>query len=599
MATACWIRAKDSGKRLGRVGLSGWTGKILLVDLSTGEHNVESPDPGLYAKWIGGKGLAGHYLRPHVTESWDSPDMPVIFMAGPLVGTAAPTSGRICLMSRSPLTGTIGDTSLGGRLGTDLKKAGLDGIVVTGRSDHPCGIEIDDDSVKIVDAQALSGKGTRETTGSLEGKGGVACIGPAAENGVLFANVMIDGHHAAGRNGLGAVFAAKNLKYVTIKGSGKVAVADAGALKKAREDIFRLIAATPVLLGENGITRYGTGALYDLMDSRRMMPTANFRRTWYEKAGSMNANAYSAKYGDKRTGCRGCHILCKRMGDDGTRLPEFETMSHFSALIENDDLDTVTRANTLCNELGMDTISAAATIACHAEVTGEPLTGDGVLALLRDIAACTGVGRELGQGSYRYAESKGRPELSMSVKKQELPGYDPRGAYGMALGYATSTRGGCHLRAYPISHEILRKPVATDRFTFAGKARIIKIAEDLNAVVDSLTACKFVFFGCSLEEYAKAYSAVVGEETSAQDLLAVGERIYYRERIMNSCNGFSAADDDLPSRFFEDGGTGGHGIDIAPIDREEFLAARSAYYRVRGLDADGMPVEEKMGELGL
>ena len=578
---------------------TGWTGRILRVDLSTGEHQVESPSPDLYAQWIGGKGLAGHYLRDRVTEAWDSPDMPIIFMAGPLVGTAAPTSGRICLMSRSPLTGTIGDTSLGGRLGTDLKKAGLDGIIITGRSDRPCGIEIDNHAVTVTNARALAGKNTGEVSAGLDGKGGVACIGPAAENGVLFANVMIDGHHAAGRNGLGAAFAAKNLKYVTIKGSGKVNVADVDALKKAREDIFRLIAATPVLLGENGITHYGTGALYDLMDSRRMMPTANFRKTWYEKAGSMNANAYSAKYGDKRTGCRGCHILCKRVGDDGTRLPEFETMSHFSALIENDDIDTVTRANTLCNELGMDTISAAAAIACHAEMTGTRLSSEDIPALLNDIAGGAGIGRELGQGSYRYADSKGRPELSMSVKKQELPGYDPRGAYGMALGYATSTRGGCHLRAYPISHEILRKPVATDRFTFAGKARIIKIAEDLNAVIDSLTACKFVFFGCSLEEYAKAYSAVVGGETTAQDLLAVGERIYYRERVMNSLNGFGAADDDLPLRFFEEAGTGGHGIEVPPIDRGEFLAARAAYYRVRGLDHDGMPVEEKAEELGL
>jgi aldehyde:ferredoxin oxidoreductase len=187
----------------------------------------------------------------------------------------------------------------------------------------------------------------------------------------------------------------------------------------------------------------------------------------------------------------------------------------------------------------------------------------------------------------------------MSVKGLELPAYDPRGAYGMSLAYALSTRGGCHLRAYPVSHEILRKPVATDRFTFSGKARIIKIAEDQNAVVDSLTACKFIFFAASLEEYAKAYSAVTGEETTAQDLLKTGERIYYQERIINSLNGFTAEEDDLPRRFFTEAGSSGNAMEIKPIDRDAFLAARARYYRIRGLDEQGRPSPEKTEELGL
>jgi len=187
----------------------------------------------------------------------------------------------------------------------------------------------------------------------------------------------------------------------------------------------------------------------------------------------------------------------------------------------------------------------------------------------------------------------------MSVKGLELPAYDPRGAYGMSLAYALSTRGGCHLRAYPVSHEILRKPVATDRFTFSGKARIIKIAEDLNAVVDSLTACKFIFFAAGLEEYAKAYTAVTGAPSTAQDLLKVGECIYYNERIMNGLNGFDADDDDLPQRFFEESGTGGNGIEIKPLDRQTFLEARAKYYRIRGLTDKGQATAEKTKALGL
>jgi len=579
--------------------MTGWTGTILHVDLTTGELERRRLPEELCRAWIGGRGLAGHFLRPHVTRAWDAPEMPLMLMAGPLVGTAAPTSGRMAVASRSPLTGTAGDCSVGGAFATQLKKAGLDGIVLTGRAARWTGLEVADAAAALVDAGTLAGLPTHEAHALLAGRGATAVIGPAAEAGCLFANVMFDRNHAAGRNGLGAVWAAKRLKYVTVRGAGKVPVADPGGLAKAREDIFRLVAAAPILLGECGIANYGTAALYDLMHARRMMPTDNFRRTVFDAAAAVNAPAMARKYQPHKAGCRGCHILCKRGTADGRHLPEFETLSHFSALLGNDDLATVVAANDLCGEMGMDTITAGATLACHAEIIGRRLAPEEVLSLLADIGRGRGLGRELGQGSARYAASRGRPELSMSVKGQELPAYDPRGAYGMALSYAVSTRGADHLRAYPISHEILRKPVATDRFSFSGKARIIKIAEDANAAVDSLTACKFVFFASSLEEYAKAYAAVTGEPATAQDLLAAGERICYHERMMNAANGFAAADDDLPRRFFEEAGSSGNNIEVRPIDRAEFLAARANYYKVRGLDADGRPTRAKAQQLNL
>jgi aldehyde:ferredoxin oxidoreductase len=574
--------------------MHGWSGSILHIDLSTWTYRLEQPAPATYRDWIGGKGLAGLFLYPHIRRPWNDPELPLIFMAGPLVGTASPTSGRMCIASRSPLTGTVGDASVGGSLGTQVKRAGLDGILVSGRSGRLCGIEIVDHQVLIREAESLRGMETNTLRMHLRGKGGVACVGPAAEVGVLFASIIVDGSYAAGRGGLGLLFAAKNLKYLTVKGSGRVPVHDPRELKRAREDVFRQVAASPVLLGEHGIANYGTGALYDLMDSRQMMPTANFRRTRFEGAAAVNAAAFRRRYLPRRTGCKGCHILCKKVGRDGTHIPEFETLSHFSALLENDRIETIARANGLCNDLGMDTISAAATLACYAEMSGERLSGPRILALLEEIGRGGGVGPELGQGSCRYAHARGRPELSMSVKGQELPAYDPRGAYGMALGYATSTRGACHLRAYPISHEILRKPVATDRLSFAGKARIIKIAEDLNAVVDSLTACKFVFFASGLEEYARVYGAVTGVPTTAQDLLATGERIYYRERMMNALNGFSSAEDDLPARFFAQPASS-----TGALSRDEFLVTRAGYYSIRGLDPRGRPTREKAAELGL
>ncbi len=579
--------------------MTGHWGRILKIDLSTGDCRFEEINPDICKFWLGGKGLAGYYLYPEISRSWNDPAMPLVFMTGPLTGTITPASGRICVMSKSPLTGAVGDSSVGGSFGWHLKKAGIDGLVITGRSQNLCGIEISDGDVSIEDSDRFEGASVSELYRSLKQKGAVACIGPAAEHGVLFSSIMIDGSFAAGRGGLGLISASKNLKYITVHGTGSVPVQNKERLHLAGEDIRRLTAATPALTGEHGLRNCGTAACYDLISCRRMMPTANFRRTFFPKASSMNSHAFSDAYNPHRYGCKACHIRCKRVGEDGTHLPEFETMSHFSALIENENLHAVTEANRICNETGMDTISAGATLACFSEITNEKLPPERITELLLSIAYKKGEGSELGRGSYQYAKSRGLSELSMSVKGMELPGYDPRGAYGMALGYVTSTRGACHLRAYPISHEILRKPVATDRFSFAGKARIVKIAEDMNAVIDSLTVCKFFFFGCSLEEYASAFSSVTGLETTAQDLLSIGERIYFRDRLMNARCGFTSKDDDLPPRFFTEEGSSGDGIKIPPLDRTEFLEAKSKYYRIRGLNPDGFPRTDTAAELGL
>ncbi len=577
----------------------GWRGRILHVNLSTLKATTETPKTEVYGRYVGGKGLAGAYLKPRITEAWDACAMPLLFFTGPLVGTSAPTSGRMCIMSRSPLTGTIGDTSVGGRLAVQIKRSGWDGIVMTGRSATLRGMEIRDDQVEFVDASRMRGMHVERVTAALKGKGGFAAIGPAAHNGVRFSTIVVDGRHFAGRNGLGLVMAAKNLKYVRVLGTGRIQVADPPTLAKAREEILRLAAASPILGGELGISVYGTGALFDLIHARRMMPTANFRKTYFAPAAHMNAWAYKQAYGMRRGGCTGCTILCKRSSTQNRELPEFETMSHFSALLENTDLDSVVRANQICGSCGMDTISAAATLACHAEIEGRRLEPVEITQLLSAIGNAEGIGGELKQGSLRYARHRGRPECALTVKGQELPAYDPRGSYGMALAYATSTRGACHLRAYPVAYEILRKPVVADRFSFSGKARIIKISEDLNAVVDSLTACKFMFFAAGLEEYALALSGATGVTFSAQDLALAGERIYYNDRTMNSMNGFGRNDDALPARFFEQPGSSGDGITIPALDHAQFESTLDNYYRVRGLASDGSPTEDKLRELGL
>ena len=580
--------------------MSGYTSKSLRVDLSTKKTEIISTPSGLIEKFIGGRGLGVALIGSRIRNEFNSPEMPLIFASGPLVGTAAPTSGRSAVISRSPLTGTIFDCSVGGRFGTELKKAGFDYIEIVGMSDSWVLLDIEDGIAGIEDAARLEGKNVEESRRQMGESGSDAVIGIAGEKGVAFASIVFDGHYLAGRGGLGAVMGAKRLKAIRVKRSSPVPVHHPKGLLEARDEIMRLLRASQAVFGELGLSEFGTSALVDLIHARRMEPTGNFRSTFYESASSYSGYNLKSRYKTKKTGCTGCPVLCKKTGENGEIIPEYETVSHFGALNRNNDISAIVEANRLCNDYGMDTISAAAAISCYAETEGIALTPGEMLDTIHKIGRCeTGLGEELSRGSYAYAEARGRTDLSMSVKGLELPAYDPRGAYGMALAYVTSNRGGCHLRAYPISHEILRRPVATDRFSFEGKARIIKIAEDTNAVIDSITACKFVFFAASLEEYAKAFSSVTGLDHSAQSLLRAGERIYVLERHLNFLNGFNSDDDDLPERFFSEEGSSSPHLKIKPLIREEFLSARNNYYKVRGYGPKGIPGRELLMKLGL
>ncbi len=568
--------------------MHGWTGNILRVDLTTGRAWREDIPREVLHAYLGGRGLGVRLLRDrHRLDPFD-PDLPLIFAVGPLCGTPAPTAARLTVVSRSPLTGTVYDCSAGGRFPWRLKAAGVDVLSIEGESPQPVVLAISGESAELLPACDLWGKGVHETVALLAGRGSVATIGPAGENGVLFANIMMGEGNSVGRGGLGAVMGKKRLKAVVVNGDRPVTLLDRKRFDHARQDVMRLFRASPVIFGELGIAEYGTPALVDLMRQRRMAPTENFRRTVFDGAANYSGPALRREYRPKNDGCYGCPIQCKKSTPQGEHLPEYETVSHFGALNGIASLAAIVRSNTLCNELGLDTISAAATISAWGEWRGRFPTADEVPALLADIACRRRDGELLSLGSRRAAAALGRPELSMSVKSLELPAYDPRGAYGMALAYCTSNRGGCHLRAYPISHEILRKPVATDRFSFSGKARIIKIAEDTNAAVDSLVACKFSFFGATLEEYAELLAATTGMEYTPQGLKEVGERICLTERFYNCANGFTVQDDLLPERFFSEPGSSGEGIEIPPIDRARFDEELQKYYRIRGLTAEGV-----------
>jgi len=564
-----------------------WTGRILRVDLTTGTSRREEIPRQWLEEYLGGRGLGVRLMRDYFRLDPFDPSMPLIFAVGPLCGTAAPTAARLSVVSRSPLTGTIYDCSAGGRFAWRLKAAGVDALMITGKSIAPVTLTIGPDRVEILPADHLWGCDIPTTVTALKAHGSVAAIGPAGENRVLFANIMMGEGNSVGRGGLGAVMGAKSLKAVVVQGDRKQQISDPVLFDKARQDVIRLFKASPVIFGPLGISEFGTPVLVDLMAQRRMAPTENFRKTYFAESGNYSGPAIRKACEAKKDGCYGCPIQCKKSDRDGRHLPEYETLSHFGALNNIGDLHAIVTANQRCNELGLDTITAAATLSAWGEIRGRFPSAEEVPVILEDMALCRGEGQLLALGSRRLAEQAGRPELSMSVKSLELPAYDPRGAYGMALAYCTSPRGGCHLRAYPISHEILRKPVPTDRFSFSGKARIISIAEDSNAAIDSLVACKFSFFGASLEEYAELLSAATGIAYSPQRLKEIGRRILLTERFYNCANGFSRSDDMLPERFFCEAGSSGDGMDIHPIDRQRFEEELDKYYRIRGLNPDG------------
>ena len=579
--------------------MSKYTLKCLFVDLDSRSVRFEQVPQDISLKYIGGRGIATHLLGLNPMLKAGEPETTLIFSAGPLTGSRLPSTGRMTISSFSPLTNTITSSSVGGNLGIQMRMAGLDVIHITGKSRNKLVLCIQDRDVSFEDVALGEDTPLQEVFLKLSSRGSVAAVGSAGFHGCLFASIMVDGAYAAGRGGLGYVMASKNLVAVTVRGSHRPGVGDRYMEGITTEDILRLFDASPAIMGVSGIHRYGTVSLVDLMASRRMMPTANFRKTFFEQYRAFSASRIVSTFKATHNGCYACPIRCKLKSDGGKELPEFETVSHFGALNENADLMSIIEANRICNEVGMDTITAASTIACLAEIREKKYTGDTLVGKVKEMASGKGLGELLQMGSRRLAEELGQPGTSMSVKSMEIPAYDPRGAYGMALGYCTSTRGACHLRAYPISHEILRRPVATDRFSFQGKARIIKIAEDVNAAIDSMGACKFAFFGASMEEYALGMKAVTGLEIEPQDLITIGERIFTLERYINCQRGFAKEDDFLPARFYKEHGTPGPGLEIPPIERALFKETLERYYRVRGCSPDGVPTEKRLKELDI
>lgn len=597
--------------------MGGYTGKILRVNLTEKTIKTEPLNPELDRKYLGGRGLAGKMFTDEVAAEVDafSPENKVFIAAGTLTGTKAPSSGRFMVVTKSPLNGTLTTSNSGGYWGPQLKFAGYDMIVVEGKALAPVYLSIHDDQVEIKDAAHLWGKDVYETTSILKAEFGndaakVLTIGPAGENLSLMASVMNDLYRAAGRTGVGAVLGSKHLKAIIVRGTNKLEPANPGAVKAVLTDILNKIQENPVT--GQGLPAYGTAILVNVMNENGVYPVNNFQQSYNPHADETSGETMSEKYLVKRESCYRCPIACGRYcnwdeGEGGG--PEYATIGVFGSNCGVQDYDAIHQANDWCNKLGLDTISVGATIAAGMELyqrgyikpdelEGTPLEfghAQGMLEWIRKIAYQEGLGAKMALGSYRFAESYGAVELSMSVKKQELPAYDPRGVQGQGLAYATSNRGGCHVRGYVISPEILGVGEKIDRFSTEGKAKWVKHTQDLTAVIDSLGLCFFSSFALGLSDYRQLVNAITGFKYTDEELLACGERIWNNERLHNLRVGYSKADDTLPKRLLNepipDGPSKGN-----VHHRDELLPE---YYTLRGWDPEGVPTAEQISALGM
>ena len=376
--------------------MHAWHGNMLVVDLSAGRTRNEPIGEDTLRAWLGGRGLGVHLMKDFISLDPFDERMPLIFSVGPLCGTAAPTSSRMSVVSRSPLTGTIFDSSVGGTFPLKLKQSGYDAIMITGKAQDPVYLEIDEHRAVIKDASWLWGKGCIEVNKLLDDTGEVASIGPAGERLVRMANIMVGSANSVGRGGMGSLMGAKNLKAIVVSGrSKKPTVADQALFQKAYDDVMRLLRASPVVMGELGLAEFGTSSLVDIVDQRRMAPTENFRKTHFAASRAYSGPALKKAFGFKKEGCAICPIQCKKVTNCGKPVPEYETLSHFGALNANPDVESIIRANILCNNMGLDTISTAATIAAYGEARGEFLISDDILDMVRKIAYREGDGDQL------------------------------------------------------------------------------------------------------------------------------------------------------------------------------------------------------------
>jgi len=611
--------------------MKGYAGKILRVDLS--KKSVETPalDENLAKKFIGGSGLAAKILYDETGPETDplGPENRLIFMTGPFAATPVITSGRHAVVTKSPLTGVFAESDSGGTWGAFLKRAGFDGVVISGKSAQPVYLWVSDGKAEIRDAAHLWGRDTYELDALIRKEtrddAVVASIGPAGEKGVRYASIMNDGTdgRAAGRGGAGAVMGSKNLKAIAVHGGQEVEIADPEGLRASLKEISPLVAKNTEGMRKNGTA--GGLAAFETLGS---LPLQNwkYQGRWEQGAAKIAGPAMTEKILTGNYFCERCVIGCGRRvkidkgpyaGVEGAG-PEYETMAFLGSLCLVDDLEAIAKANELCNRYGMDTISCGASIAFAMEAYEKGLItkkdsgemellwgrGNVMVKMVEKIGQREGLGHLLGEGVRAVAEKIGKNavEFSLHVKGLEIPGHDPRCYNAGAVSYATSNRGACHLAGFSHAFERIlslpeigiEKPIP--RLEVQGKGEMAAKTQNLMSLFDALKVCKFTLFGgLKLTPMASWYTMVTGVPMGVAEFLQMGERIFNLKRLYNVRCGISRKDDTLPARLLTLKRTGeGLTPNLPPLG--EML---SEYYQARGWSEEGVPLPEKLRELGL
>ncbi len=592
--------------------------KIARINLTTGQIKVEKLDLDMAHKFIGGRGLGTKILYDEGVATVDplSPENKLVYITGPMTGANAPSTGRYMVVTKSPLTGMIACSNSGGIWGAKLKYAGWDAIIVEGEAPKWTYISIVDDKIELLSAEEYLGMMSEAMDTALKEKHGadasVLNIGPAGEKKVLMAAIMNDKDRAAGRSGVGAVMGSKKLKAIVVKASRRNLdnIADVDALKAATKRAMDILMANPVT--SSGLRQLGTAILVNIINNVGSLPTKNWQESYYEKAEDISGEALAEKYLVKAGACYRCPIACGRIinvNGHVTGGPEYEPLWAYGANCGNNDLNVIDECNMLCNEYGLDAISVPCTIAAAMELyqrgaikeedcAGVPLEWGSTKALVEWTKRIGNPETELdwlmSSGSARLCEHYGMPEISMSVKKQEMPAYDARGIQGIGITYATSNRGGCHVRGYMISPEVLGLPQQLDRTVTDDKAVWAKTFQDLTAVIDSMGHCLFTSFAMGAQEYTDLLNAATGTNHSVEEVLEIGDRIYNIERMFNKAAGMKPEDDRLPKRLLEEPISNGPSKGMV----SQLPLTLPQYYEARGW-VNAFPTDETLKKLGL
>jgi aldehyde:ferredoxin oxidoreductase len=599
--------------------MHGYMGQILRVDLSSGKLWDEPLDEAYARAYVGGSGLAARYLYDMVDGQTDplGPDNPLIFMTGPLVGTAMPSAGRYSVCALSPLTRIWGEANSGGFFGPELRFAGYDGIIVTGRAEKPVWLSVVGGHAGLHDAAALWGldsyavqERVRQALG--EPRARVACIGPAGERLVKMAAVMNDHGRAAARTGLGAVMGSRKLKAIAVRGSARVPLADPGRFKTLAREI---VAGVDEDVAAMSIRLAGTAGYVDLALMYGDMPARYYQQDDWQEGSNLSGVLIAEKFLNRNTACYRCPIACgretraPRYNLEKVDGPEYETVGALGSLVLVDDLEAVIYAGHLCNLYGLDTISLGATVALACELfvrgvltaaqTGGLEIRYGDAAMLHRLIELTarreGFGDVLAEGSAALAARCGVPELAVTVNRLEVPLHDPRAFGGMAVTYALSPRGACHMEGDLYGVDTGQGPaeelgiVPGDRFDSSEeKGRVAARQQAWRNLYNALTLCQFQNPG--VDKVLAALNAATGWGLRAEDLLTLGKGIVTLKRRLNLRRGLTCADDHLPALLMQPLSGGGTGEYVPDVER--LLAGAYAEY---GWDPQtGVPTGEHL-----